>query len=154
MKKVMLAIMATLTLAGLLSSTIVSANTQNFGYLSREEMSRRLKELREARQGRSIVSTVEKKRNEVINDIDKGFEDLTVKEKDDFITRAKNSDTVKALEEIFKEAVDRVVAKTNLYNKYAELLRSGYRDSVTIDKSELRLYDYQNLKEIVEHLTK
>lgn len=150
----MLAIMATLTLAGLLSSTTVSANSYSNWNLTPEQRKQIFKERKDYREkARSLIIIFERQRKEMIENL-KAFSDLTEKEKSEFITRVVRSSSLEEINIIHTEAVDRVNDKSHLYNEYRQKLRSGYRDSVTIDKSELRLYDYQNLKEIVEHLTK
>lgn len=150
----MLAIMATLTLAGLLSSTTVSANSYSNWNLTPEQRKQMFKERKDYREkARSLIIIFERQRKEMIENL-KAFSDLTEKEKSEFITRVVRSSSLEEINIIHTEAVDRVNDKSRLYNEYRQKLRSGYRDSVTIDKSELRLYDYQNLKEIVEHLTK
>ncbi|BCK47220.1 MULTISPECIES: hypothetical protein [Streptococcus] len=150
----MLAIMATLTLAGLLSSTTVSANSYSNWNLTPEQRKQMFKERKDYREkARSLIIIFERQRKEMIENL-KAFSDLTEKEKSEFITRVVRSSSLEEINIIHTEAVDRVNDKSHLYNEYRQKLRSGYRDSVTIDKSELRLYDYQNLKEIVEHLTK
>lgn len=150
----MLAIMTTLTLAGLLSSTTVSANSYSNWNLTPEQRKQMFKERKDYREkARSLIIIFERQRKEMIENL-KAFSDLTEKEKSEFITRVVRSSSLEEINIIHTEAVDRVNDKSHLYNEYRQKLRSGYRDSVTIDKSELRLYDYQNLKEIVEHLTK
>ncbi|SUN65688.1 chromosome partition protein [Streptococcus sp. NCTC 11567] len=146
--------MATLTLAGLLSSTTVSANSYSNWNLTPEQRKQMFKERKDYREkARSLIIIFERQRKEMIENL-KAFSDLTEKEKSEFITRVVRSSSLEEINIIHTEAVDRVNDKSHLYNEYRQKLRSGYRDSVTIDKSELRLYDYQNLKEIVEHLTK
>lgn len=90
----------------------------------------------------------------MVENLTTGFSDLTVSEKREFITLVKRAYSSEEIDRIHKEAVEKVIAKTNLYHQYAQLLRKGYKDDVEIDQSKLPLYEYQNLKEIIRHLKK
>lgn len=156
MKKLVLASAAALVLAGAVAGTgTVSANSYNNWNLTPEQRAKKLRELKLSRSKRSLVlSELERKRKSMVENLTTGFSDLTVSEKREFITLVKRAYSSEEIDRIHKEAVEKVIAKTNLYHQYAQLLRKGYKDDVEIDQSKLPLYEYQNLKEIIRHLKK
>ncbi|XHX25148.1 hypothetical protein ABVA29_03230 [Streptococcus dysgalactiae subsp. equisimilis] len=137
MKKVMLAIMTTLTLAGLLSSTTVSANSYSNTYYYQQ------------RKQREDSLNYKKDSTKVnIND----FEYLTYSERESFKTNIEHSYDENYMEEVVRQALALSNEKRNLMIEYDSLINKGHKLSVPVERNELAEYNLQDLKQIVKDL--
>lgn len=137
MKKVMLAIMTTLTLAGLLSSTTVSANSYSNTYYYQQRKQRE-------------ESLNYKKDSTKVNIND--FEYLTYSERESFKTNIEHSYDENYMEEVVRPALALSNEKRNLMIEYDSLINKGHKLSVPVERNELAEYNLQDLKQIVKDL--
>lgn len=137
MKKVMLAIMTTLTLAGLLSSTTVSANSYSNTYYYQQRKQRE-------------ESLNYKKDSTKVNIND--FEYLTYSERESFKTNIEHSYDENYMEEVVRQALALSNEKGNLMIEYDSLINRGRKLSVPVERNELAEYNLQDLKQIVKDL--
>lgn len=137
MKKVMLAIMTTLTLAGLLSSTTVSANSYSNTYYYQQRKQRE-------------ESLNYKKDSTKVNIND--FEYLTYSERESFKTNIEHSYDENYMEEVVIQALALSNEKRNLMIEYDSLINKGHKLSVPVERNELAEYNLQDLKQIVKDL--
>ncbi|ADX24129.1 hypothetical protein ABVB09_03205 [Streptococcus dysgalactiae subsp. equisimilis] len=137
MKKVMLAIMTTLTLAGLLSSTTVSANSYSNTYYYQQRKQRE-------------ESLNYKKDSTKVNIND--FEYLTYSERESFKTNIEHSYDENYMEEVVRQALALSNEKRNLMIEYDSLINKGHKLSVPVERNELAEYNLQDLKQIVKDL--
>lgn len=137
MKKVMLAIMTTLTLAGLLSSTTVSANSYSNTYYYQQR-----KQQEESLNYKKDSTKVN------IND----FEYLTYSERESFKTNIEHSYDENYMEEVVRQALALSNEKGNLMIEYDSLINKGHKLSVPVERNELAEYNLQDLKQIVKDL--
>ncbi|WP_258329020.1 hypothetical protein [Streptococcus dysgalactiae] len=137
MKKVMLAIMTTLTLAGLLSSTTVSANSYSNTYYYQQRKQRE-------------ESLNYKKDSTKVNIND--FEYLTYSERESFKTNIEHSYDENYMEEVVRQALALSNEKGNLMIEYDSLINKGHKLSVPVERNELAEYNLQDLKQIVKDL--
>lgn len=137
MKKVMLAIMTTLTLAGLLSSTTVSANSYSNTYYYQQRKQRE-------------ESLNYKKDSTKVNIND--FEYLTYSERESFKTNIEHSYDENYMEEVVRQALALSNEKRNLMIEYDSLINKGHKLSVPVERNELAEYNLQDIKQIVKDL--
>lgn len=137
MKKVMLAIMTTLTLAGLLSSTTVSANSYSNTYYYQQRKQRE-------------ESLNYKKDSTKVNI--NNFEYLTYSERESFKTNIEHSYDENYMEEVVRQALALSNEKRNLMIEYDSLINKGHKLSVPVERNELAEYNLQDLKQIVKDL--
>lgn len=137
MKKVMLAIMTTLTLAGLLSSTTVSANSYSNTYYYQQRKQRE-------------ESLNYKKDSTKVNIND--FEYLTYSERESFKTNIEHSYDENYMEEVVRQALALSNEKRNLMIEYDSLINKGHKLSVPVERNELAEYNLQDFKQIVKDL--
>ncbi|XHW28963.1 hypothetical protein ABVA02_03220 [Streptococcus dysgalactiae subsp. equisimilis] len=137
MKKVMLAIMTTLTLAGLLSSTTVSANSYSNTYYYQQRKQRE-------------ESLNYKKDSTKVNIND--FEYFTYSERESFKTNIEHSYDENYMEEVVRQALALSNEKRNLMIEYDSLINKGHKLSVPVERNELAEYNLQDLKQIVKDL--
>ncbi|XHW40816.1 hypothetical protein ABVA32_03245 [Streptococcus dysgalactiae subsp. equisimilis] len=137
MKKVMLAIMTTLTLAGFLSSTTVSANSYSNTYYYQQRKQRE-------------ESLNYKKDSTKVNIND--FEYLTYSERESFKTNIEHSYDENYMEEVVRQALALSNEKRNLMIEYDSLINKGHKLSVPVERNELAEYNLQDLKQIVKDL--
>ncbi|WP_232043405.1 hypothetical protein [Streptococcus dysgalactiae] len=133
----MLAIMATLTLAGLLSSTTVSANSYSNTYYYQQRKQRE-------------ESLNYKKDSTKVNIND--FEYLTYSERESFKTNIEHSYDENYMEEVVRQALALSNEKRNLMIEYDSLINKGHKLSVPVERNELAEYNLQDLKQIVKDL--
>lgn len=133
----MLAIMTTLTLAGLLSSTTVSANSYSNTYYYQQRKQRE-------------ESLNYKKDSTKVNIND--FEYLTYSERESFKTNIEHSYDENYMEEVVRQALALSNEKRNLMIEYDSLINKGPKLSVPVERNELAEYNLQDLKQIVKDL--
>lgn len=133
----MLAIMTTLTLAGLLSSTTVSANSYSNTYYYQQRKQRE-------------ESLNYKKDSTKVNIND--FEYLTYSERESFKTNIEHSYDENYMEEVVRQALALSNEKGNLMIEYDSLINKGHKLSVPVERNELAEYNLQDLKQIVKDL--
>ncbi|WP_434770857.1 hypothetical protein AB1I21_03210 [Streptococcus dysgalactiae subsp. equisimilis] len=133
----MLAIMTTLTLAGLLSSTTVSANSYSNTYYYQQRKQRE-------------ESLNYKKDSTKVNIND--FEYLTYSERESFKTNIEHSYDENYMEEVVRQALALSNEKRNLMIEYDSLINKGHKLSVPVERNELAEYNLQDLKQIVKDL--
>ncbi|CAM3307451.1 chromosome partition protein [Streptococcus dysgalactiae subsp. equisimilis] len=129
--------MATLTLAGLLSSTTVSANSYSNTYYYQQRKQRE-------------ESLNYKKDSTKVNIND--FEYLTYSERESFKTNIEHSYDENYMEEVVRQALALSNEKRNLMIEYDSLINKGHKLSVPVERNELAEYNLQDLKQIVKDL--
>lgn len=129
--------MTTLTLAGLLSSTTVSANSYSNTYYYQQRKQRE-------------ESLNYKKDSTKVNIND--FEYLTYSERESFKTNIEHSYDENYMEEVVRQALALSNEKRNLMIEYDSLINKGHKLSVPVERNELAEYNLQDLKQIVKDL--